>query len=117
MPAEQVVALGSARKGPDGLPLVDLKPVGEPSDLPHLLIANIDDQAKSAKDRVLSTDVAAAKLDLGALAFDPRPGRYLAVLVAGRNTLPPVTATGAGSLSAACGKACAMTSGWIEIVR
>lgn len=117
MPGEQVVALGSARKRADGSPLVDLKPVGEPADLPHLLIANIDDQAKSAKDRVVSVDVADAKLDLGALAFDPKPGRYLAVLVAGQGTLPPVTATGAGALGAACGKACAMTSGWIEIVR
>ncbi len=120
MPPSQSFALDVAlrHKGPDGAPLIDLKPSGKPSTLEHVLIANIDDRARSAKERVVSADVADAKLDLSALAFDAKPGRYLAVLVAGPEALPPVTADGANGLAAKCGSGgCAMTSGWIEITR
>lgn len=118
MPASQSFGLGQLKKASDGGPLIDLKPAGQPSNLPHLLIATIDDRATSTAGRVVSGDVTEAKASLGAMEYDPKPGRYLTVLIAGAETLPPVTADGAGALAAKCASGkCALTSGWIEITR
>jgi len=118
MPASQSFGLGQLKKASGGGRLIDLKSGGEPASLPHLLIATIDDNATSAAGRVVSGDVTSAKASLGAMEYDPKPGRYLTVLVAGAETLPPVTSDGADALAAKCGSGrCALTSGWIEITR
>jgi hypothetical protein len=119
MPADQILVMGSAIKGPTGGVIADLKLTGRPAGLSKLLMTTIEDSASpTAKDWVSSADVAEAKLDLARLEFDPKPSRFLAIVVASDGKLAAVTAGGApGVLSACGGGTCAMTSGWIEITR
>ena len=119
MAGQQVLALSTAAKGAGGGPVADLRLGSKPAGMSKLLVTTIEDSGSpTAKDWVSSADVAQAKLDLARLEFDPKPSRYLAIVVAGTGKLAPVTASGADALASACaGGKCALTSGWVEITR
>ncbi|MBV8971321.1 MAG: serine/threonine protein kinase [Sphingomonadaceae bacterium] len=117
MPADQAVSLSTAPKGPDGAPQVDLRLAGQPSGLGKLRVTTIEDSGvSSAKDWASSGEASAD--DLRKLGFDPKPSRFLAVVIASAASLPPITRDGADGVAAKCGgNRCAMNSGWIEITR
>ena len=117
--ARQTVSLAGGAKGPTGGPTADLTPTGQPAGLARLQITTIEDSgAATAKDWVSSADVADAKADLSRLEFDPKPSRFLAILVASDAKPAPVTAAGADGVARACGGGrCALASGWVEITR
>ncbi len=115
--AKQMLSIATAPKGPSGGPTANLAPVGQPAGLANLQITMIDDSGSpAAKDWVSSAGVASG--DLRQLEFDPKPSRFLAVLVASDGKPAPVTAAGAQGVASACGGGrCALTSGWVEITR
>ncbi len=117
--ARATVSLASAPKGPTGGVTADLTPSGRPPGLSRLQITTIEDSGSpTAKDWVSSADVAEAKADLARLEFDPKPSRFLAVVVASADKPAPVTAAGADGLASVCGGGkCALASGWVEITR
>jgi serine/threonine protein kinase len=116
--ARQTISIASAPKGPAGWPAVDLALKGNPEGLSLLQITTIEDSGSpTAKDWV-SSGPAQSKADLAKLEFEPKPSRFLAVVVASAVKPAPVTAAGADGVASVCsGGKCAMTSGWIEITR
>ncbi len=119
VPGRQTVSLATAAKGPGGGPTADLMPTGQPAGLGDQQITTIEDSGSpTAKDWVSSVGVAAAKLDLAKLEFDPKPSRFLAVVIASPGKLAPITPAGADGVARACaGGKCALASGWVEITR
>ena len=122
IPGTQILALASAVREKTGAQEYlrgDLRVTNAPSDLPELRVTTIDDSPVKPEERVTSYTLAQmrqAKFSLDHVVFDPKPGRFLEVIVASAAKLPPVTATGAPGLAAACaGGGCALASGWVEV--
>ena len=115
----QTVSLATGAKGPTGGITADLTPTGRPAGMSRLQITTIEDSGSpAAKDWVSSADVAEAKADLAKLEFDPKPSRFLAILVASTGKPAPITAAGAAGVAGTCGGGtCALASGWVEITR
>jgi serine/threonine-protein kinase len=116
MPGSQILNLSSLAGGSTpGFVQVDLDVTDRPAG--RLLMSSIDDRATTTEGLVVSGDLDRYGLDVGAIDFERKPGRYLLVLVAAPQSLPEVTATGAPpSLASACrNNACQLTSGWIEV--
>lgn len=111
--ASQTVSMATAR---NGLVSIDLGASAPPTGKPRLLLLSIDDNPGAGEQRLVSAPVGPS-IDPAALPFEKKVKLYLTALVAAPTALPALQSDAdIGKLSSACaGKACAMTSGWVNV--
>ena len=115
VPGIQRLSLAGLPKNADGTISLNMQVAGRPGG--RVMLASIDDRARSDADRVVAGDLQDNGIDVSAIPFEAKPARYLLVLVAANSVLPGAGAQGAApGMAAACANnACQLTSGWIEV--
>ncbi|WP_310497899.1 serine/threonine-protein kinase [Sandarakinorhabdus sp.] len=117
MPGSRQLPASSLPSDGSGNVIIDLQVRDQPPG--RLLLASIDDRATSSDGLVVSGDLDDIGQSLNAIAYEPKPNRYLMVMIASPTRLPEVTAAGPPpSLAQTCASGgCTLTSGWIEVTR